>query len=451
MRRVDGAGDGEACLSVIRKWQGGSVYKTAVVADSYDRQENDTIKNFIKKIFTLSGLEVEDFTASNNKIVSNFFRRLNVQRNTYLLGNGVSFPEKDTKDKFGAKFDEAVFDAGYHALIHGISFVYWNERANVFKATEFAPLWDEETGALRAGVRFWQLDADKPLHMVLYEADGYTKFRKGKDSGVELAADKQAYVVKVQKTEADGEEVVGAYNYSMLPVFPLWGSSLRQSTLVGMRSKIDSYDLIRSGFANDLSDVAEVFFLLENYGGMRDEDVAKFRDRLKLTHIAAVDTSSGGKVTPYVQNIPFEARKAYLDDLRVSIYEDFGAFDVKQMSGAAKTATEIQAAYQPLDEEADDYEKQIIGLVQSVGAMLGLDTEAATPQFKRNRVSNQAEQVELLMLEAEYLDEETILKKLPNIEPDEIEEILRRRAQEDKDRFMSENIDETETDDGVQE
>ena len=87
-----------------------------------------------------------------------------------------------------------------------------------------------------------------------------------------------------------------------------------------MRQAIDSFDLIRSGFANDLTDCAEIYWLIENYGGMTEEELAKFRDRLKINHIAEVATGNGGSVKPFVQDIPFQARKAYLDDIKAGIY-----------------------------------------------------------------------------------------------------------------------------------
>ena len=68
-------------------------FKIACSADNYDHQKNETILNYVKMIFTLTGDPVEDFTASNNKITSNFFHRLNTQRCNYLLGNGISFSD----------------------------------------------------------------------------------------------------------------------------------------------------------------------------------------------------------------------------------------------------------------------------------------------------------------------------------------------------------------------
>jgi hypothetical protein len=67
------------------------------------------------------------------------------------------------------------------------------------------------------------------------------------------------------------------------------------------------------------------------------------------------------------------------------------------------------------------------------------------PIYKRNRISNHMEQVQMLMMEAPYLDEETILSKLPNITVDEVEEIMKRKDSEDMDRFMqTDGADSTE-------
>lgn len=423
------------------------VYETAVVADKYDHQQNETIENYVKTIWTLTGSPVEDFTASNNKISSNFFNRLNTQRMTYSLGNGVSFSDHKetqvnedgyevtvdtTKEKLGKKFDTDLHDVAYYGLIHGISFGFWNvDRLHVFKATEFVPVFDEETGALRAGIRFWQIDKLKPVFAVLYEEDGYTKYRANANTyDFEEIQPKRAYRITVKHTEANGDEVIGEDNYGVLPIVPFYGSRLRQSTLIGMRQKIDSFDLIRSGFANDLTDCAEIYWILENCSGMSDSELARFRDRLKINHIAVADTDNSA-VTPYTQEIPYNARKVYLDDIRAGIYEDFGGLDVHTIAAGA-TNDHIDAAYQPLDENADDFEYQLIEFIQQVLALIGIED---TPIFKRNRISNQAEMTQMILSAAEYLDDETILQKLPFISVDEVAQILAKKDAENNDRY----------------
>ena len=397
-------------------------YQTALTADEYDRQRNSTIYSYVRRLFTLTGAPVRDFTASNMRVASNFFHRLNTQRCAYSLGNGVEFTKEGTKARLGARFDTDLQRLGYMALIHGVAFGLWNEDGlKVFPLTEFAPLWDEETGALRAGVRFWRLGRDKPARAVLYEEDGWTPFCADRPDGpLRQAGERTAYRLTVRHTAADGDRVVAGENYAALPIIPLWGSRLKQSTLVGMRQAIDSYDLIQSGFANDLSDCAMVYWIIENCGGMTPDDLARFRDQLKLLHIANADTDGGGRVTPYTQEIPFEARRAYLDHMRAAIYESFGGLDVHAVAAGA-TNDHIDAAYQPMDEEADDFEYQLIGFVQALLGLLGIED---TPLFKRNRVSNQREQVQMLLSEAPYLDRRAILTKLPNVTVDEVKRLL---------------------------
>lgn len=431
-------------------------YRQAKIADAYDHQRNTTILNYVRTIFSLTGTPIEDFTASNNKICSNFFRRLNTQRCTYLLGNGVSFTDhKDrvkgddgvevvvdtTKERLGNKFDTMLKKIGYKALIHGVCYGFWNlDQLHAFPITEFKPLLDESTGAIRAGIRFWRLAMDKPMYVVLYEEDGYTKYKSKGDSedlSLEIDQPKRSYIIKYSHTDAGGDEVIGEENYSSLPIVPFYGSDLKQSTIIGMREKIDSFDLIRSGFANDLSDCAQIYWIIDNCGGMTDKDLARFRDRLKISHIAVADTSGDAKATPYTQEIPYQARKEYLDEIRSGIYEDFGGLDVHTVAAGA-TNDHIDAAYQPMDEEADDFEYQACEFIQQILKLIDIED---TPVFKRNRISNEKEQVEMIMMEANYLDDETILSKLPNITPDEVSHILARKDMEDYDQFETEEAE----------
>lgn len=426
-------------------------YETAKDADEYDKQRNITITKYVQMIFSLTGQPIEDFTASNNKLPSNFFHRLNTQRNMYLLGNGVSFTNhkekaissdgveitRDLTDEFfGSDFDNKIKKIGYKALIHGICFGFWSaNKLHVFPLTEFVPLWDEDTGALRAGIRFWRLDKDKPMIAVLYEEDGYTKFRaEGQGMDFKEMKPKSSYQKIVEVSEEDGEEVIGESNYSgKLPIIPMWGSDLRQSTLIGLRQKIDSFDLIRSGFANDLTDCAQVYWILENCGGMNDKELARFRDRLKINHIAVADTQNS-KVSPYTQEIPYSARKEYLDEIRSGIYEDFGGLDVHTVAAGA-TNDHIDAAYQPLDEEVSDFEFQVTEFITQLLNLVGIDD---VPVFKRNRISNQKEQTDMVLSSAEHLDDETILQKLPFISVDEVANILAKKDKENAETFTTE-------------
>ena len=424
-------------------------YKIACDADEYDAQRNVTINATAKKLYNISRrydekngresmgyVETDDTLSSNHHIASNFFHRLNTERCTYSLGNGVSFEQDSTKEKLGYKFDTNLSNVAYNALKHGVSFGFWNvDRLYVFPLTEFVPLIDESDGSLRAGIRFWSLDWFKrPVYAVLYEEDGYTKYRTqdGFNGPVLVETEKKrAYRQTVAHTEAGGDEIIGEGNYSALPIVPLYGNKFHQSTLVGMRAAIDSYDLIQSGFANDLADCAQIYWLIGNANGMNDDEVQHFMDRLRLAHVAIADIENSS-VTPYTQEPPYAAREAYLNRIQFSIYRDFGALNPADIAAGNITATQIRAAYQAQDEEADAFEYQIIEFVQQILALQGIKD---TPKFTRNRVANESEAVQMVITEAEYLDAESVLDLLPNITPDMKEEILARKEAQDAERF----------------
>lgn len=421
----------------IRNHLSSPEYKMAVEADEYDHQRDVTVINYTKLISERGGNGFIDATAANNRISSNFFHRLNTQRCAYSLGNGVDFQDHSIKKKLGDDFDNQFYRLAYKALIHRECFGFWNlDKLYVFPLTEFVPFYDETTGALRAGIRFWQLVKNKPITAVLYTEQGYSTYRSKPGTGgydFMLVEDLQPYVVHISSTEAGGDEITGTENYSTLPIIRMKGSDLYQSTLVGMKERIDSFDLIQSGFANDLQDCAQIYWIIENCGGMDDEDLREFLNRLKTARIATADTKSAGidssSLHPYVQDVPFESRMAYLDHIRKAIYEDFGALDVHAVS-ASSTNDHLDAAYQPMDENADDFEYQCIDFITQLLELMGITGEKAVPLFMRNRIVNVKEQVEIVLEEAQYLDDETVLTLLPNITVDMRKDILARREAE---------------------
>lgn len=457
----------EFITRAINEHRASDEYKIAAAAELYDRQQNVTINATVKKIYTQAGIEVADPTASNNRIASNFFHRLLTQRVTYSLGNGVTFSDNkredmqdgksvtidSTKEVLGNDFDTDLYHIAYDGEKAGKSFAFLNYdstdgyKLHEFKLTEFKPLPDEYDGTIRAGIRFWSLDWNKkPVTVVLYEEDGYTTYRTREGSkGLDLVEyePKRAYKIIVQHTEAAGDVIIGEENYSALPIVPFYGKN-KISALVGMQAAIDSYDLIQSGFANDLTDCAQIYWLIGNALGMDDSDLAKFRDRLIYQHIGVFD-SDNSSVTPYTQEIPYNARDAYLARIEKAIYRDFGAFKVEDISAGNVTATQIQAAYQAMDEEADDFEYRCIEFIRQILSLIGIDD---TPIFKRNRISNQLEQVQMVMQEAQYLDDETLLNKLPNITPDEIQNILAKRDAQDAERWTEEGAAVTQDNNG---
>ena len=385
-----------------------SLYKTAMLADTYDRKRNFTIMQYQKLLYTISGKAVPDNYSANYKLCSGFFNRFVTQENQYLLGNGISLENDADKDKLGDDFDIVLQKLGRYALIDAVSFGFWNfDHLEVFRLREFAPLYDEEDGALKAGVRFWRIDSTKPLRATLYEIDGYTDYiwREGKG---EILTDKRRYILNVRETEVDGVWVYDGENYPTFPIVPLWGNPVHQSELIGLQEQIDAYDLIKSGFANDLDDASQIYWIIQNAGGMDDLDLVKFVEHMKTVKAAVVE-DGGAKAESHTIEVPYASREALLDRIRSDLYEDFMALDTKNIADGASTATQIKAAYEPLNNKADMYEYCIHDFLKNIFALAGVESEAS---FTRSLIVNTQDEIQTLIQGAAYLDTDYVTQKI---------------------------------------
>ena len=429
-------------FEAIEEHKDSAMYKTAVVAEKYYAKKNVTIMQFQKMLYNMHGQEVPDLWSANYKLRTHFFRRFVTQQVQYVLSNGVTFEKDDTKDKLGKRFDTQLQKAAKKAMIDGVSFLFWNhDHIEVFAYADteaeagFAPLYDANSGVLRAGVRYWHPDA-KTTRATLYEENGYTEYMKREDA-ISVVEEKRSYKKTTKKTKADG--VIGEVNenYARFPIVPMYANDLHESELEGLRESIDCYDYIKSGLANDIDDTSGFYWVLKNSGGMDDVDVAKFIERMRTVRGAALDDEASN-AEAHTLDIPTEAREKMLDILKRDLYADFQIVNVEALSASAKTATEIRAAYQPMDDKCGDFEYCLIDAIQSILELAGIDDE---PSFKWNRIANQTEETNMILAAAAVLGDELTLKKLPFLTPEEVEERLKDMGNAAMNRFTTEPVE----------
>ena len=432
----------EFVLSAIREHKGSDLYKTAYDAELYYKHQNPTIMRYQKFVYDMYGRKVPDVWSPNNKIASNWYNYFTTQAVSYLLGNGVTFGKKEaTKEKLGKDFDKKVQDIATHAKNGGVAFGFWNlDHLECFDLTEFVPLYDEDDGGLKAGIRFWQIDDQKPLRATLYELDGYTDYIKRKDKDVEVLTKKRKYTETKVSNAAEGEIILDGENYPGFPIVPLWNVN-RQSDLVGNRGTIDAYDLMVSGLINNVSSGEFLYWVLTNCDGMSDADVAKFIEQLTVTHFAKMDnTDEGSKAEAHKAEVPFEASAEALDRLTEQLYKDFMALRVQDLSAGNKTATEITAAYEPINQKTDQFEHCVTDFINGILALAGIDDE---PTYTRSQMSNQSEMLEMVLQCAEYLDDEYVTTKVLTLlgDADKAKEVLKRKDAEAADRYKQQEAE----------
>lgn len=429
----------EFVLSAINDLKNSDLYQQAKIAREYDEHRNVTIITVQKLLYTLSGKAIPDNYSANYKLRSAFFPIFMRQETQYLLSNGVILKNAENKKRLGKKFDNQIQDLARSALVGGVAYGFWNlDHLEVFTALEFVPLLDEENGSLRAGIRFWQVAANKPLRATLYEPDGFTQFIRRSGKEMEILAPKRGYISVEASSEVDGTEILEYQNYPGFPIIPMYGNRARQSELVGQREAIDCYDLIKSGFADTVDDASIIYWTISNAGGMDEIDMARFKETMRRIGVGLVD-DDGAKAEAHTLTIPVEAREALLSRLSDDLYRDFQMLDTTKIQGGQKTATEITAAYQQMDNKVDEFEYCVGDFLYQLFALIGIDDD---PTFTRSKIVNQLEQTQMVLLAAGYLDDETILSKLPWLTQEEIANILKRKSAEELERYSTKDMEE---------
>lgn len=436
----------EFVLNAIREHKGSDLYKTAYDAELYYKHQNPTIMRFQKWVYNQMGQKVPDIWSPNNKIASNWYNYFTTQAVSYLLGNGVTFKNESNKTKLGKDFDKKVQDVATHAKNGGVAFGFWNyDHLEVFPVSDgdghpgFVPLYDEDDGGLKAGIRFWQIDDSKPLRATLYELDGYTDYIKRKGEDVAILHDKRAYTQIVRKNDIEGETILDGAPPAGFPIVPLWNIN-RQSDLVGNQGTIDAYDLMVSGLINNVSDGEFIYWILKNCGGMNKMDDEKFIEQLKMTRVAHADGDDGASVEAHNVSVEFEATAEALDRLTNQLYADFMALKVQDISAGSVTATQIQAAYEPINQKTDQFEYQVTEFINGILELAGIDDE---PTYTRSQMSNQSELLEMVLQCAEYLDDEYVTTKILTLlgDADKAQEVLKRKYAEAADRYKQQEAE----------
>ncbi len=404
-------------LSAIAEHQQSDAYKLAMEAEAYYHGENPTIMRYQKLVYDTLGRAHVNATAPNHKIASSFLKFAIRQKCSYLLGNGVSFNDPDTKPKLGSEFDGILMKVAKAAKIDGICFALWNvNHIERMKFTEFVPLYDEENGALKAGIRFWQLSPEKPRRITLFELDGYTDYaqnRRDSDENVIIRHQKRAYKLKMRISKAEGERIYAYENYPSFPIVPLKNGTLAQSELKGRRGAIDALDLLSSGMVNNVDESSVIYWLIHNAGGMDETDDNNFLARLIRTHV--VHTDGDQSASPYQLQAPVAASETALNMLRHRLYADFSVVDPNIITSGSQTATAILASYTPLDLDTDDFETYVTEFIYGVLQLAGLNDK---PTYSRNRVINKNEEIQALLSGKDIVSQAYIRRKFLEIRGD---------------------------------
>ena len=398
----------------VNNYKTSESYLTASEAQDYYARQNSEI---LRRLSALqrAGKGGADINVTYHKLCNGFFPFFVKQLSQYLLGNGVTL-DANTKKRLGVKFDKALQKMGLQALVDGVAWGFWNKPTArvpeahllIFRATEFVPLFDEINGDLRAGIRWTQIDPQKPVVYYLFTEENITTYEAEKADGDIVQTDTQPYIKKVRR-DGLGEEIVDTDNQPTIPIFPLYANELKRSEFMGMKSMIDAYDFINSDLADNITQVEGVYWVIKNFGG---EDERELVRTLQAFKALVDDSASDSSAEASTLEVPYQAKQTALELLRKQMFSDFMALDVESIQGGSLTNVAINVAKTNLDLKADLFEWQCADFVGNILALIGTSEE---PIFKRRTITNDTETINNIstMLSDGYIDNQWAIENCP--------------------------------------
>lgn len=421
-------------LNAISEHKDSPEYKTALTAHDYYKKRNPDIARLEKVIYDMKGMAHKDLVSPNHKLRNGYYPAIINQSVSHLLANGVGFSDPEIKNKFGRNFDGVLRKMAVDAKNSGVSYGFYSgEKVIQFPFLEFKAIPDDKTGAIVAGVRFTQIDENKPLIATLYEPDGYTEYTRYKNE-IEVSKPKTAYIVNEVSNAVEGVYGVHEGNFSQLPIYPLYNVS-HQSEIIGTQEILTAVDMVNSQLVNNVSQGELIYWVLKNYGGMNDLDDANFVINILKSHILHIE-GNDCEASPHPITVPFEANEAAAVRLKRLLYESMGAVDTETLKAGNLTATAINAAFHDMRLNSANMEYEVIEFIQGICRIAGLP-EDVTLSFTYFETVNETEAIQNIIAAAPFIGDETATRKICEIlgMSDDFENIQKRKISESLESF----------------
>jgi len=404
----------EFLLSKLNAYQNTDLYKSSLIADRYYASDNPIFesKQFILKITEGGRVDL----SLKNKISSNLFERVVTQLVSRLYSESVQL-EDEVKKGLGKSFDQVLKSIAKYSLIHGVSYGFWNyDKLLQFKATEYFPFQDDETGEHIAGLRFWKPIEDKPLIVQFFEKQGYLKFRLVDNQLVEIS--EEPYIEDIVDYGFFARRTPSV-TYSKLPIFPMYFNEERASALKpAVKSKINAYDLLQTYDLDTVIKTNILYWILEGFTG-ETEDLHDMR--AKMSEIGIIAPTDNTSATPYNVQISFNDTLKRLDKLESDIFRDAQVMNSREITGGSLTTVAIKAAQHAETVKISEMEWQGLLFIDTLLQFLGAENKSVV--FRHTYISNEKELTDRI---AAYADDVPLRWRAlaDNIwTPEQIEEI----------------------------
>ena len=240
------------------------------------------------------------------------------------------------------------------------------------------------------------------------------------------------------------------HEFKDVPFIEFKNNNRGQSDLSKYKDLIDIYDKVMSGYANDLEDIQQVIYILENYGG---EDLKEFLGDLKRYKAVKTESdstgNSGGIKTLQIE-IPVEARNKILEITKKQIYESGQGLQQDSENFGNSSGVALKFFYRKLELKAGltetEFRKGFNKFIRAILKHLNVSEDINIQQtFTRNMISNDLENAEIAKISIGVIPDIIVQRNHPWVDDiSEVERILEEeKTKEDPyhDTFKQNHLD----------
>jgi len=389
-------------LKQITDFEHGEKFKYFKYGVDYYTGNNTEIMKRKKCVYDESAAKLLEVPyKANHKYPSGFFKIIVDQKVQYLLGNGVKGEELAIQalDEATNGLYQFLIKCGTTASQKGRQWVYMYVEGGKLKYTRVAPEQVMPTykhGKLESVTYFYEEGELKVAEV--WTADDVKKYTKRQSDGDYAFDSQMAHYKSINKFNGEPVSVVDNF-FGIIPFIPLNNNEYQLSDLKNIKALIDIYDIIASDFANNIDDMQDAFFIIKNFGGT---DVGEFLNDLK--RYKSIKVGDDGDVKPEQLEIPTEARKVFLEQLRRDIYNFAMGVDTTNTPGGSITNVMIRSMYANLDLKCDQFEMEVTDFLNLLLAGINnfYGTSLATDYtFERSLIINKTELLQVLPLQTD--------------------------------------------------
>lgn len=455
-----------------------SDFKTnAIKGNAYYEAKHDILN--MKRTYVHLGAIVEDNTKSNIREVHPFHKDLVDQKVGYIAGNPIAITydktvaETDSEvlnlllmNILGDSFDDLIGDWIKGASNKGEEWLhfYIDEKGEfnylIIDSLGLIPVYDTQYQKKLIGmIRYYQVEEQvqvankmqvKFITKVEWWSDKDVTYYTELENGSYITdASKTANPAPHWKVTNSNMQDVSVYGWERVPFVKLANNTESHTDLMPIKTLIDSYDKVKSGWVNDLEDFQELVLVLKGYNAMKTpdqrnagwSDMDVFFHNLKTKKVIPIDED--GAVTSLKVDIPIEARQKFLELTKEEIFFFGGGIDTtNDKLGNNPSGVSLKFLYSKLDTKSNI-------LIRKLNKALGeamyffvmwinfsekkkFDYKRILFTFNKAMIFNEKEKVETLSASGELkLSQETLIKNHPLVS-DPIEELARVQAEKDE-------------------